>query len=82
MGIEDRKVTAVNMYKYKERLRLNKRWPCSTYILNRVNCIECRRVWELNPGHIGGRRVLSPLRHPKILDDLLLFRELSSLIRS
>ena len=24
-------------YKYKERLRLYKRWPCSTYILNRVN---------------------------------------------
>ena len=23
--------------KYKERLRLYKRWPCSTYILNRVN---------------------------------------------
>ena len=22
-----------------------------------------RRIWELNPGHIGGRRVLSPLRH-------------------
>ena len=20
--------------------------------------------WESNPGHIGGRRVLSPLRHP------------------
>ena len=31
------KVTAMNMYKYKERLRLYKRWPCSTYILNRVN---------------------------------------------
>ena len=30
-------VTAMNMYKYKERLRLYKRWPCSTYILNRVN---------------------------------------------
>ena len=23
-----------------------------------------RRVWASNPGHIGGRRVLSPLRHP------------------
>ena len=34
---EDVKVTAMNMYKYKERLRLYKRWPCSTYILNRVN---------------------------------------------
>ena len=22
-----------------------------------------RRIWESNPGHIGGRRVLSPLRH-------------------
>ena len=23
-----------------------------------------QRRWDLNPGHIGGRRVLSPLRHP------------------
>ena len=23
-----------------------------------------RWVWESNPGHIGGRRVLSPLCHP------------------
>ena len=23
-----------------------------------------RRRWDLNPGQIGGRRVLSPLRHP------------------
>ena len=23
-----------------------------------------RQVWESNPGHIVGRRVLSPLRHP------------------
>ena len=23
-------------YDYKERLRLHKRWPCSTYVLNRV----------------------------------------------
>ena len=30
MGSEDVKVTAMNMYKYKERLRLYKRWPCST----------------------------------------------------
>ena len=37
VGSEDVKVTAMNMYKYKERLRLYKRWPCSTYILNRVN---------------------------------------------
>ena len=33
MGTEDVEVTAINMYKYKERLRLYKRWPCSTYIL-------------------------------------------------
>ena len=26
-----------NSCEYKERLRLYKRWPCSTYILNRVN---------------------------------------------
>ena len=25
-----------------------------------------RRVWESKPGHIGGKRVLSPLRHPCI----------------
>ena len=37
VGTEDVKVTAMNMYKYKEKLRLYKRWPCSTYILNRVN---------------------------------------------
>ena len=29
MGTEDVKVTAMNMYKYKEGLRLYKRWPCS-----------------------------------------------------
>ena len=23
-----------------------------------------RRRWDLKPGHIGGRQVLSPLRHP------------------
>ena len=32
VGTEDVKVTAMNMYKYKERLRLYKRWPCITYI--------------------------------------------------
>ena len=37
VGTEDVKVTAMNMYKYKESFRLYKRWPCSTYILNRVN---------------------------------------------
>ena len=37
MGTEDVKVTAINMYKYKEGLRLYKRWPCSTNILNRIN---------------------------------------------
>ena len=30
MGSEDVKVMAMNMYKYKERLRLYKRWPCGT----------------------------------------------------
>ena len=24
----------------------------------------CRQIWESNQGHIDGRRVLSPLRHP------------------
>ena len=33
----------------------------------------CRRRGDLNPGHIGGRRVLSPLRHrcpPRLLSPL------------
>ena len=34
------------MYKYKERLRLYKRWPCSTYILNRINWRECSVTWS------------------------------------
>ena len=34
VGTEDVKVTAMNMYEYKERLRLYKCWPCSTCILN------------------------------------------------
>ena len=33
VGTEDVKVTAMNMYKYKEGLRFCKRWPFSTYIL-------------------------------------------------
>ena len=28
-----------------------------------------RRRQDLNPGYIGGRRVLSPLRHPLLPDD-------------
>ena len=32
VGTEDVKVTAMNMYKYKEGLRFFKRWPCSTYM--------------------------------------------------
>ena len=46
VGTEDVKVTAINMYKYKERLRLYKRWPCSTYILNRINWRECSVTWS------------------------------------
>ena len=34
------------MYRYKERLRLYKRWPCSTYILNRINWRECSVTWS------------------------------------
>ena len=34
------------------------------------------RVWESNPGHIGGRQALSPLRHPCSL--LLLHRALKN----
>ena len=43
-GLDLRRSTdwaTMNMYKYKERLRLYKRWPCNTYILNIVNWIEC-----------------------------------------
>ena len=32
METDDVKVTAMNMYKYKEGLRFCKRWPCSIYI--------------------------------------------------
>ena len=46
VGTEDVKVTAINMYKYKERLRSYKRWPCSTYILNRINWRECSVRWS------------------------------------
>ena len=31
---------------YKERLRLYKRWPCSTYSLNRINWRECSVTWS------------------------------------
>ena len=34
--------------------------------------IWCRR-WDLNPGHIGGRRALSPLRHPLLHSNFLFF---------
>ena len=30
----------------KERLRLYKRWPCSTYILNRISWRECSVTWS------------------------------------
>ena len=30
----------------------------------RANSTKRRLDWESNPGHIGGRRVLSPLYHP------------------
>ena len=46
VGTEDGKVTAINMYRYKERLRLYKRWPCGTYILNRINWRECNVTWS------------------------------------
>ena len=36
MGTEDVKVTAMNMYKYKERLRLYKRWPRFIFHHNRT----------------------------------------------
>ena len=39
MGTEDFKVTAMNMYKYKEGLRFCKRWPCSKLTLT------CRFIW-------------------------------------
>ena len=42
--------------------------------------IWCRRC-ELNPGHIGGRRVLSPLRHPCSPRELKLFTAISTCSR-
>ena len=42
MGTEDLKVTAINMYNYKERLRLFKRWPCSTFINTRESTEDQR----------------------------------------
>ena len=58
VGTEDVKVTAINMYKYKERLRLYKRWPCSTYILNRINWRECSVTWSA--------RFLSHMNHVSV----------------
>ena len=43
MGTEDVKVTAINMYKYKERLRLYKRWPCSTVSFLQTNTIYLKK---------------------------------------
>ena len=40
-----------------------------------------RRRWELNPGHIGGRRVLSPRRHPRSPRELKLFTAISTCSR-
>ena len=34
--------------KYQERLRLYKRWPCSTYILNRINCLTFLVLGHVN----------------------------------
>ena len=41
MGTEDAKVTAMNMYKYKERLRLYKRLQCSTYFKQSFSLSLC-----------------------------------------
>ena len=40
MGTEDVKVTAMNMYEYKEGLRFCKRWPCSTHISTRWSWVQ------------------------------------------
>ena len=44
MGSEDVKVTAMNMYKYKERLRLYKRWPC----VGPVGLTHTWFIWDRN----------------------------------
>ena len=46
------------LLRYKERLRLYKRWPCSTYILNRVNWRECSVTWSA--------RFLSHMNHVSV----------------
>ena len=46
------------------RTRFESLWREETSALNKLNPYIWQRPWELNPGHLGGRRVLSPLRHP------------------
>ena len=47
MGSDDVKVTAMNMYKYKERLRLYKRWPCSTTLVSSHDSISLLPLGKL-----------------------------------
>ena len=35
-----------------------------------------RQIWESNPGHIGGRRVLSWLRHPCTAKNLIFYSDI------
>ena len=75
MGTEAVKVTAMNMYKYKERLRLYKRWPCSTYILNRVNSIELRVQLEFSshgllPSDLVAQSVERRRSNPKVVGSI------------
>ena len=46
------------MYKYKERLRLYKRWPSSIYILYRINWRQCNVTWSA--------RFLSHMNHVSV----------------
>ena len=49
MAPEDVKVTAMNMYNYKEGLRFCKRWPCIFIIISQTEYL-CHRKLSLAAG--------------------------------
>ena len=80
MGIEDVKVTAMNMYKYKERLRLYKRWPCSTifqtellvHVLVHVHCRDFNifNSHGLLPSDLVAQSVERRRSNPKVVGSI------------
>ena len=63
MGTEDVKVTAMNMYKYKERLRLYKRWPCSRVICNALLQALVKILWQQKRRGKFSMAHLLPIHH-------------------